>query len=234
MNFLLSFVTIRLPYIACFRPYFNTDFLLYFLSFFATRLPRLFCFYNLTKRSSYSLLHAVPLKQWFLTIIFEFFDAKPILQCLWLFSFSPFSSTCTFTVLELFSYCHQLLSYVFSNENSIMQYVCRGSTLKLSFMLLYLHSQDKDPFCWWWVVLGSARLFLLLGSARLFLWFASAGLPLLGFSLYLPPLGYFSVFASSGRFVMLSVGWQYLQSCSLVVCVLAGYAGYHGYALPEA
>ena len=33
---------------------------------------------------------------------------------------------------------------------------------------------------------------------------------------------------------MLSVGWQYLQSCSLVVCVLAGYAGYHGYALPEA
>ena len=34
---------------------------------------------------------------------------------------------------------------------------------------------------------------------------------------------------------MLSVGWQYLQSCSLVVCVvLAGYIGYHGYALPEA
>ena len=34
---------------------------------------------------------------------------------------------------------------------------------------------------------------------------------------------------------MLSVGWQYLQSCSLVDCaVLAGYAGYLGYALPEA
>ena len=80
-------------------------------------------------------------------------------------------------------------------------------------MLLYLHSQDKDPFCW------------LLASARL---------PLLGFSLYLPPLGYFFVFLPLLG-IMLSVGWQYLQSCSLVVCVvLAGYAGYHGYALPEA
>ena len=65
----------------------------------------------------------------------------------------------------------------------------------------------------------------MLGSARLFS--------------VLPPLGYFSVFASVrlslALFVMLSVGWQYLQSCSLVVSVvLAGYAGYHGYALPEA
>ena len=52
------------------------------------RLARLFCLYNLTKRSSYTLLHAVPLKQWFWLYFFEFLDAKPILQCLWLSSFS--------------------------------------------------------------------------------------------------------------------------------------------------
>ena len=50
-------------FLCSFRPYFNTDFTLYFLLFLSQiRLPRLFCFYNLTKRSSYSLLHAVPLK----------------------------------------------------------------------------------------------------------------------------------------------------------------------------
>ena len=32
--------------------------------FVDVRLPKLFCFYNLTKHSSYTLLHAVPLKQW--------------------------------------------------------------------------------------------------------------------------------------------------------------------------
>ena len=117
---------------------------------------------------------------------------------------------------------------------------CRGSTLKLSLLLLYLHSQDKDPICW---LLASARLPLLGFSlicwlafvvcqfclCRLFSVSASSGL-----FLCICLCQAFSVFASSGRFVMLSVGWQYLQSCSLVFCVLAGYAGYHGYALPEA
>ena len=45
---------------------FYTAFCTNFLLFFAQiRLPRLFCFYNLTKRSSFTLLHAVHLKQWF-------------------------------------------------------------------------------------------------------------------------------------------------------------------------
>ena len=58
-----------------------------------------------------------------LIVLFKFLDAKPILQCLWLSSFLP---SCSFTVLEtlsvmLFSYCHQLLSYVFSLNNSSVQ-----------------------------------------------------------------------------------------------------------------
>ena len=52
-----------------FLPYLHMNFTLHFFHtnfspLFCWRLPRLFCFYNLTKVSSYTLLHAVPLKQW--------------------------------------------------------------------------------------------------------------------------------------------------------------------------
>ena len=59
---------------------------------------------------------------------------------------------------------------------------------------------------------------------------ASARLPLLGFSLY------FCLFWA----FCYALCWLAMQSCSLVVCVVPGaflkavYAGYHGYALPEA
>ena len=71
-----------------------------------------------------------------------------------------------------------------------------------------------------------------LPLSHAFLCIASARLPLLGFSV-------FSVFASSGHFCY-AFCWLAMQSCSLVVCVAPGaflkavYAGYHGYALPEA
>ena len=145
-----------------------------------------------------------------LNVLLEFLDAKPILQCLWLSSFSPFSSTCTFTVLELFSYCHQLLSYVFSNENSIMQYLnlgkavlrppfqasLSGSTwyrvcLHLILLLRWSHYRldvYSLPLC---------QAFLCIASARLF--------------------SVFSVFASSGHFCY-AFCWLAMQSCSLVVC----------------
>ena len=109
------------------------------------------------------------------------------------------------------NYCpmYFLLIIVLCNNNE----VCRGSTLKLSLLLLYLHSQHKDPI-------------LLICLCRLFSVFAS------GLFLCICLCQAFSVFASSGHFVMFSVGWL----CSLVVCVAPGaflravYAGYHGYA----
>ena len=135
---------------------------------------------------------------------------------------------------KLFCYCHQLLSYVFSNENSIMQY------LNLGKAVLRPPFQASLSGSTWYRVCLYLNLLLRWSHYRLdvyslplcqaFLCIASAGL----FSLYLLSKA-FSVFCLLWVFVMLSVGWQYLQSCSLVVCaVLAGYAGYLGYALPEA
>ena len=93
MNFLLL-ISIRIfcvfsPLILClFRPYFTTNFLLLLQQI---RLPRLFCFYNLTKRSSYSFLHAVPLKQcfWLYYLYIRIFWCKTHLtMSLIVFSFS--------------------------------------------------------------------------------------------------------------------------------------------------
>ena len=150
-----------------------------------------------------------------LIVLFKFLDAKPILQCLWLSSFLP---SCSFTVLEtlsvmLFSYCHQLLSYVFSLNNSSVQQQTRMINVPWDVACY------PRPLYSCLVVLptfASARLSLL--DFSVFSVFASVRL-----SLY---------FASSGHFVMLSVGWLY----SLVVCVAPGvflktvYTGYHGYA----
>ena len=150
-----------------------------------------------------------------LIVLFKFLDAKPILQCLWLSSFLP---SWSFTVLEtlsvmLFSYCHQLLSYVFSLNNSSVQQQTRMINVPWDVACY------PRPLYSCLVVLptfASARLSLL--DFSVFSVFASVRL-----SLY---------FASSGHFVMLSVGWLY----SLVVCVAPGvflktvYTGYHGYA----
>ena len=149
------YVTNRLPYTAHFRPYFNTNFTLYFWYEFPVCFIRTFTLYFRTNFSSFcwcfrlyflrsfllsfatnkiaqtyyiaSIIctifsheflhvfwHAVPLKTMILIVLlvlFEFFDAKPILQCLWLFSLLAD----LYFHWKLFCYCHQLLSYVFSN-----------------------------------------------------------------------------------------------------------------------
>ena len=113
---------------------------------------------------------------------------------------------------KLFCYCHQLLSYVFSNENSIMQY------LNLGKAVLRPPFQASLSGSTWYRVCLFLNLLLRWSHYRLdvyslplcqaFLCIASAGL----FSLYLPSKA-FSVFCLFWVLCSLLAG----NICSLVV-----------------
>ena len=99
----------RLPHIACFfalpyeffTAYFYMNFLCIYTWIFSSflsqiRLPRLFCFYNLTKRSSYILLYAVPLK----TMILIYYLYYSNFWC---------KTHLTMSMIVLFHHFHQLV-----------------------------------------------------------------------------------------------------------------------------
>ena len=56
-----------------------------------------------------------------LIVLFKFFYAIPILQCLWVSSFLPFSPTCSFTVPENFSHIATNSCLMYFHEDSSMQ-----------------------------------------------------------------------------------------------------------------
>ena len=75
-NFFVFYTNFSLHFVHVLHCLFHTNFLPLFLKQIDSdtlyialhlslleKLPRLFCFYNLTKHSSYTLLHAVPLRQ---------------------------------------------------------------------------------------------------------------------------------------------------------------------------
>ena len=143
-----------------------------------------------------------------ITCIIWIFNVIPILQCVWLSSFSQLVLS---LFLKLFLHCHQLLSYVFSNENSFMQYLNLGKAVLRPPFQASLSGSTWHRVCLYLNLLLRWSHYRLdvysLPLSQAFLCIASARLPLLGF------FSVFSVFASSGHFVMLSVGWL----CSLVV-----------------
>ena len=123
-----KFSVFHTSFFAYFRPYF----IRIFSSLYTNRLPYiLHCFafvYELLHEFESCTLETINLIV--LLVLFKFFDAKTHLtMSMIVLFFHQFHSTCAFTVLELFSYCHQLLSYVFSNENSIMQYLNLGKAV---------------------------------------------------------------------------------------------------------
>ena len=222
-----------------FRPYFNMNFLLSLQQIdYHTLLISLLCHMNFTLHfiqifflpfayeffllqqidyhtfdialSLYMDFECCTLEIMNLIVIFKFFDAKPILQCLWFTIFTEL-----YFHWKLFCYCHQLLSYVFSFNNSSVQYhlILGKAVLRPPFQA------SLSGSTWHRVCLSVSQPSSEVIPLQIrCLYFAS----LLGFSPYLPLLDFFfvitsvrlfSVFASSGPFVMLSVGWL----CSLVV-----------------
>ena len=125
---------------------------------------------------------------------------------------------------QTFSYCHQLLSYVFSHENSSMQQSMdfphpsdREVPWNPSHHYLYLHSQHKDPYfvvCWF-------------ASARLFSVFASVGPSVLAGRVH-------PVILCLCGLLGLSLNSLGMLGTMGMLFLKVGYAGYLGYALPEA
>ena len=123
MNFFVFYMNF---YAVFCRSFLHCLFHMNFFSLFATnRLPYiLHCFAFV-----YELFHEFwMMYPWnnesdCITCIIQIFDAKSILQCLWLSSFSQLvlSLSLRLFTVKLFSYCHQLLSYVFSLSNSSVQ-----------------------------------------------------------------------------------------------------------------
>ena len=148
------------------RPYFYEIFSPFFAQI---RLPRLFCFYNLTKHSSYTLLHAVPLKQWFWLYYLNFFlmqnPSYNVSDCP-LFCHLVLSLFLRLFIVILFLYCHQLLSYVFSLNNSSVQQQTRMINVPWDAACytrpLYSYLVALWPF-------ASARLFSVFSFSGLFL-----------------------------------------------------------------
>ena len=197
----------------CLYPMFYLQYMIFLFSLSDVRLPKLFCFFNLTKHSFYTLLHAVPLKQcdW---LYYMNFNAIPILQYLWLFSFHHFHQLVHSLFLRLFQ---SKFSHIATNYCPIyfpMKIVlCNKAWIFLSNLTgRYLETQAITTF----ICTCNIKTLTLL-----FCWFAD--LPLLGFSLYLPHCVPWTQCPS--------VGWlicSLIASCSL--CALLGMLYILGYA----
>ena len=178
--FSYEFLCVLYNFLCLFRPYFNTNFLLFLLRFFRWTLHCIFVWLSLCFSIQicvlYELLHWLfltnfllslqqirfymlyPWKQW-IWLYYLNFNAIPILQCLWLSSL--LADLCFHW--KLFCYFHQLLSYVFSLSNRFCATTTKfvgevpWNSASCSFICT---CNIKTPFC------------------------CFADLPLLGFSLY--------------------------------------------------
>ena len=144
----------------CLYPIFLWIFFVFYMNFllslFDVRLPKLLCFYNLTKQFLHSL-YAVPLGKQCDWLYYTNFNAIPILQCLWL-SFLYWLVHSLFLRLFQSSFSHIATNYhpiyfpmkiVLCNNNNNKAWKHQSERevpWNPSYCYLYLHSLHKDPY----------------------------------------------------------------------------------------